>query len=125
MSTPFDSRSIFLPNLSSVTNIRFDGVVSETGNPLIGQHVITYSVLAFELGGLTYYYEGTWETEANRLLVLGSVTASGTYDTVRVVDGTTEVANMPLPGSLTVDFGTVAELPLSALLGNLLDCSSG
>lgn len=112
----FDNRRFWISNSSESTDERFSGLVSSSGNPLLGQQERTYSTFAFEANGLTYRYIGSFTFTADSGLLGGSVSAEGTYDRVEVRAGDTLVAAYDGP-SRAVDFGTYNNV---GLVGNLL-----
>jgi Ca2+-binding RTX toxin-like protein len=115
----FNQESLFIDNMGSATNIRFEGLTDVEGSPLIGEYTETYSTLKFDVGDLSYTYTGEWKLESNRLVLVGTVNASGTYNAVTVTSGAEEVASYS-GQSFNVDFGSSGEVPLLDLTGNLL-----
>jgi Ca2+-binding RTX toxin-like protein len=118
-ATAFNQASLFVDNLQSVTNVRFEGLVGTEGSPLIGEYTETYTTLSFDVGDLTYSYTGSWELVANRLVLVGTASASGTYNSITVESNGQEIASYN-GQNFAVDFGTSGEIPLLDLTGDLL-----
>jgi hypothetical protein len=91
-ATAFNQASLFVGNLQSVTNVRFEGLVGTEGSPLIGEYTETYTTLSFDVGDLTYSYTGSWELVANRLVLVGTASASGTYNSITVESNGQEIS---------------------------------
>jgi Ca2+-binding RTX toxin-like protein len=121
----FNSNNFFIPTLNDATNVRFEGLTSTTGNPLLGEYVNNYTTLAFEANGYTYRYSGNWTTTENRLIAVGSIAASGAYTGVEVSQNGSTIAQYSGGPALNVDFGSSGNIPLLQLVGNLLSLLLG
>ena len=115
----FDTNQLFVTSLKDVENIRFEGQTGVSGNPLLGTYVRTYSTLSFDYNGMTYSYEGEWTQTENRLAVLGTVSISGSYETIEISQDDALVARYA-GREFDVDFGTSPSIQVGNLTGNLL-----
>lgn len=114
----FDTRTLWLDNLSQATDERFSGLTSTQGSPLLGQQTLTYSDFSFDLAGITYRYIGNWTVTYDNGLLTGTVSASGTYDRIEILSGSQVVASSSeLP--LTVDFGSFQGGGVLGIVGNI------
>lgn len=116
----FDTDQLFVTSLKDVDNIRFEGQTGVSGNPLLGQYVRTYSTLSFDYNGMTYSYEGEWTQTENRLVALGTVSISGSYDTIEISQNDDVVARYE-GREFSVNFGTSPSVQVGNLTGNLLE----
>jgi len=120
----FDTQNLFVDNLNSATNLRFDGQISSTGTFPLGSTTTTYSTLTFEKNGYTYHYDGLWSVTATGLVVIGTVHSEGSYDTIRVEQGGQQVASYT-GDSVDVNFGASGDLAIGLVVGNLLSLLIG
>ncbi|MBD0413133.1 calcium-binding protein [Oryzicola mucosus] len=114
-----DSNQLFVTSLNDVTNLRFENQISASGNPLLGEYVQTFETLSFDYNGITYSYNGEWTQTENRLLVLGSVSITGSYDNIELSQGGETIATYQ-GREFDVDFGTSPSVQVGDLTGNLL-----
>ncbi|MEO3997252.1 calcium-binding protein [Mesorhizobium sp. CAU 1732] len=123
-ATSFNQESLFVDNLNSASNVRFEGLIGTEGSPLIGEYTETYTTLVFDVGDLTYSYSGLWTLEANRLVLVGTIAAAGSYNSITVESGGQLLASYS-GADRQVDFGMSGDIPLLNFVGNLLSLLLG
>jgi Ca2+-binding RTX toxin-like protein len=114
-----DSNQLFVTSLNDVTNLRFENQTGASGNPLLGEYVQTFETLSFDYNGITYSYNGEWTQTENRLLVLGSVSITGSYNNIELSQGGETIASYQ-GREFDVDFGSSPSVQVGDLTGNLL-----
>jgi Ca2+-binding RTX toxin-like protein len=122
-ATGFDNRNLWISNGGQSSGEAFAGQTSASGSILSGHAVATYSEYTFTSNGLTYRYIGSFEAEFSGGLLSGSVSASGTYNRIVVMDGNDVVADYS-GKSTAVDFGSVPTGVLGTV-SNLLGLVGG
>lgn len=118
-SNGFSNTDLWVANASVSQSESFQGLQSSTGNPLLGQQTLTYTDFTFEANGLSYTYRGAFTVTIDRGLLTGSVSASGSYDTILVSNGADPVASYQ-GTALAVDFGNRASIPVLDLVLGLV-----
>jgi trimeric autotransporter adhesin len=128
-SDAFSQGDLWVDSSASSSNEAFSGFVSRTYNN--GSVTETYSTLTFTANGYTYEYVGSWTVQQQPLLGLGGIlggvlgiigstfSASGSYQSIRVSQGGTVVAEAS-GLNRAVNFGST-NTGVIGLLGSLLD----
>jgi hypothetical protein len=122
----FKTSDLWVRNFGASTGETFANLVSTSGSILpgvLGTATQTYSDYTFQAGGLTYRYIGNWTLGYNSGLLAGTVSASGTYSSIEVTDGTTTEVIYSGPAR-AVDFGSDTTGLLTGL-GGLLGAAVG
>lgn len=105
-AVPFDNRNLWISNAGQSSGEVFSSQTNTSGSILSGHAVATYSEYSFTANGLTYRYIGSFEAEFNGGLVSGSLSATGSYNRIVVMDGSNVIADYS-GKSTAVDFGSV------------------
>jgi Ca2+-binding RTX toxin-like protein len=118
----FDTRDFWVANADVSTAEQFTGLQSSEIGLLHAEQ--TYSTFEFTANGLTYRYIGSFTLTADLDVVDATITASGSYDRIEVLNGGTLLATYDGP-SRPVDFGTFETANTPGLLDNLLGTAIG
>lgn len=114
----FNTATFFVNNLGQATGEQFTGQTSQTGSLLVGQSQTRFSAFEFQSGGLTYRYIGDWQVDFNNGILIGTVSASGTYSRIEVSNGTQVLAAADIQPR-SVNFGTASGGGVLGLVTNL------
>lgn len=125
-SSGFDTNNFWVANPSVSQNENLENVQSDTGTalPLPGtSQTTTFTDLTFSAGGLDYTYRGLWTLTLDRGVLTGTASLTGNYSTI-VVENSGDLVASYTGQPLSVDFGTVNNIPLVdlvlGLVGSLL-----